>query len=249
MTSEYSCDVESAGDGPDASASARAHADGSPPRTADASRPSMADTQKNRCLWCGEPCRDKYCGHNHRQRAYMSRKLSIIEDVNDTPKRLVYFDPPYPGLSAKYYGDQPTFEGEVDHEHLIRVVAPQYDGWALSTSKDGLRLCLPWCPSDIVICTWVKTHPPNSKSRGPGNITEFVLVLPARRRIWSPPVPDALVTAVARHGGTLPGRKPQKFVHWMFRLLGALPCDTLEDAYPGTGIVGRCWSHFANRTM
>ena len=29
--------------------------------------------------------------------------------------RFAYADPPYPGLSARYYRNEPTFAGEVDH--------------------------------------------------------------------------------------------------------------------------------------
>ena len=38
------------------------------------------------------------------------------------------------------------------------------------------------------------------------------------------------------------GGKPLAFVAHLFRALGAEPGDSLDDLYPGTGIVGRCWT-------
>jgi hypothetical protein len=53
--------------------------------------------------------------------------------------RFAYADPPYPGTARKYYGDQPTFAGEVDHRQLVAsLVDAGYDGWALSTSAKAL---------------------------------------------------------------------------------------------------------------
>jgi len=47
---------------------------------------------------------------------------------------------------------------------------------------------------------------------------------------------------------TLPGRvigtKPAAFCRWMFDLVGATPGDTLDDLFPGSGIVGRAWEFF-----
>lgn len=49
--------------------------------------------------------------------------------------RFAYADPPYPGLAARYYADQPTYAGEVDHAALVASLeASGYDGWALSTA-------------------------------------------------------------------------------------------------------------------
>lgn len=51
---------------------------------------------------------------------------------------------------------------------------------------------------------------------------------------------------------TLPGRvigaKPAAFCRWMFDLIGATPTDTLDDLFPGSGIVGRTWDAFCGRS-
>jgi hypothetical protein len=203
---------------------------------------SISGVTQSRCLWCGQPCRGKTCSHACRQRRYMARKLAVIEDLSDTPKRLAYADPPYPGLSAKYYRDEPTYRGEVDHVRLLDQLVT-YDGWALSTSRKALRYVLSLVPSwvEVDVCPWFKTHH-EPKSRGPANVHEYVIVVPARRRMPGPR--DCLVASAARGGGDLPGRKPLRFVLWLFELLGAAPNDSLDDRYPGTGIVGRCWDEF-----
>ena len=75
------------------------------------------------------------------------------------------------------------------------------------------------------------------------------------------PVTHALVTVVAlltvlavgtwlaaqpaRGNGSLIGRKPEAFCVWMFELLGMVPGDQLDDLFPGTGIVGRCWAELS----
>lgn len=141
------------------------------------------------------------------------------------------------------YRDQPTFGGEVDHARLLEQLAT-FDGWALSTSRKALRdvLSLMDRTDCVTICPWVKVHH-HSRARGPSNVHEYLIVKPAR--LLFPGVPDALVAAVAKGGDSdLIGRKPLKFVAWLFQLLGAQPHDTLDDLFPGSGIVGRCWGEF-----
>jgi len=51
----------------------------------------------------------------------------------------------------------------------------------------------------------------------------------------------------ARFGGELPGRKPIAFCAWLFDCLGMVPGDTLDDLFPGTGIVARAWGELSSR--
>jgi hypothetical protein len=160
------------------------------------------------------------------------------------PKRLAYADPPYPGLAARYYRNEASYAGEVDHAQLIQRLRT-FDGWALSTSRKGLRQVLALAPVGVYVCPWVKIKS-KPKSLGPANIHEYVLVQPARLALGGPP--DAFCGQVARGGDSdLKGRKPIKFVRWIFQLLGAMPGDTLADLYPGSGVVGRCWGEFTRQ--
>lgn len=148
--------------------------------------------------------------------------------------RVAYADPPYPGCARKFYGTE-----EVDHPSLLDRLTTDYDAWALSTSARALPMLLPLCPPEIRICAWVKPHEVPPATYGLHNVWEVVLVLQGRR--LRPGRADALIALPARLGGTLPGRKPLAFCAWLFDCLGMLPGDTLDDLFPGTGIVGASW--------
>lgn len=154
--------------------------------------------------------------------------------------RFAYADPPYPGLSSKYYRDEPTFAGEVDHAALIASLEYSgYDGWALSTGAYALREVLPLCPPRARVCAWVKPIGVSSKTNGLHNTWEAVIVVGGRQR--PPGRRDWLRAMPARGGGDLPGRKPLAFCAWLFDCLGMQPGDEFVDLFPGTGIVTRCW--------
>src|SRR5213595_3074913 len=87
--------------------------------------------------------------------------------------RLAYADPPYPGLSRKYYGDHPDYAGEVDHGELIRSLST-FDGWALSTSAAALPEILASCPPGVRVAAWHRGERP-TRSAGPLNAWEPVI--------------------------------------------------------------------------
>lgn len=218
------------------------------PGTRDTASPGdgsdVAAVPERRCLWCeGElaPLQLRYCSKLCRQTAWRSRQLAVAEDLGDTPKRLCYGDPPFVGLSRRYYRDEPTFGGEVDHAALIARLAT-FDGWALSCSAKSLRALLPLCPPEARVAPWVKPNGVPGVNRGASNAWEAVIYVQARRR--RPGFRDWLCAKPARGGGTLMGRKPLAFCAFLFRLLGASPVDELEDLFPGSGVIGRSWSQF-----
>ncbi len=147
--------------------------------------------------------------------------------------RFAYADPPYPGMAWRCYRGE-----EVDHVELVaRLVT--YDGWALSTSARALSYVLPLCPSDARVCAWVKPIGASSRTYGLHNTWEPVIVGPGRQ--LRPGTRDWLSAQPARLEGTLIGRKPTSFCAWLFELMGMLPGDSLDDLFPGTGIVARSW--------
>ena len=186
--------------------------------------------------WCSKRCR---------QTAWRFRKIPIPWDPGDKPLKIAYADPPYPGLSKKYYGKEASYKGEVDHRELVADLEQNFDGWALSTSAKALKWVLALVQSDnILICPWIKPLR-RVVARGPATITEFLIVSPGRRRLCRPGIPDGFIGAVARGGDSdLIGRKPINFINWMFRLLGLSPLDEFKDLFPGSGIVGRCWNEY-----
>lgn len=157
--------------------------------------------------------------------------------------RFAYADPPYPGTAAKYYRDQPTYAGEVDHRALVSSLQG-YDGWALSTSAVALRDVLPLCPKSARVCAWVKPIGVSGLTFGLHNTWEPLIVVGGRR--LRPGFRDWLSAMPARGGGELPGRKPIAFCAFLFRALGMLPGDELADLFPGTGIVGRAWAEVSH---
>ena len=204
------------------------------------------------CQWCDTPItgRQTYCSKKCRQAAYRfrcrSRRFrcrSRLEVLASDPKRIAYADPPYPGLAGKYYRHEDNYAGEVDHERLLELLAT-FDGWALSTSSKALRDVLSLCPPDVRVCAWVKPIGVSSKTRGLHSTWEPLIVKQARRS--APGVRDWILAQPARFGGDLMGRKPIAFCAFLFRALGAAPCDDFHDLFPGTGIVSSAWREFVS---
>lgn len=158
-----------------------------------------------------------------------------------------YADPPYPGLAKRYYGDQASYAGEVDHAKLIAsLTAAGYAGWALSTSSKALRDVLPLCPPTARVCAWTKPIGVPPATYGLHSTWEPLIVAGGRQ--LQPGVRDWLRAQPARGWGDLPGRKPIAFCAWLFDCLGMVPGDTLVDVFPGSGAVGRAWAELSSRT-
>ena len=205
--------------------------------------------QGRHCDWCRRPrpaTARHWCSKRCRQTHWRFFQTPIPWDPGDKPLKLAYADPPYPGLCRKYYQHEPTYKGEVNHLELVATLENNYDGWALSTSSEALKWVVARVQSDeVIICPWVKPLT-RAVARGPATVTEYVIVSPGRQRLFKPPmVYDSFLGAPARGGDSkLIGRKPIQFVNWLFRLLGASPVDELDDLFPGSGIVGRCWEAY-----
>jgi hypothetical protein len=209
------------------------------------------------CAWCPEaiPADARadsiYCTKSCRQAAHRFRTAGYAPRPAATGRvlRMAYADPPYPGLSAKYYADHPDYAGEVDHGALLERLTSEYpDGWALSTSASALPMVLrlPACPLDVRVASWHRGERP-ARSRGPLNGWEPVVFRGGRPIDRGPRerVVDTLqYVARARltEANRVTGAKPAKFAWWLFDLLGALPGDTLDDLFPGSGGIGRAWS-------
>jgi hypothetical protein len=202
------------------------------------------------CAWCEGPIRRNahpcsvFCKRKCRQAAWRIRNRLRIEEVNDRPMRFAYLDPPYPGM-AWMYKHEPSYRGEVDHGRLIADAEAHYDGFALSTSARALATVLPLFTREFRVCAWVKPIGVAGATFGIHSAWEPLIVVPGRA--LRPGKRDWLAAQPARSGGTLIGRKPEAFCTWMFGLLGMLPGDSLDDLFPGSGIVGRAWAEL-NRT-
>lgn len=240
--------------------------------------PSRRDLQRI-CAWCRGPIpaalrSDAVCCSTRCRQARhrFGSGVGVAAGGRDGSHvlRLAYADPPYPGLSKRYYSGHPDYAGEVDHADLIRRLST-YDGWALSTSARALPDVLALCPPGVRVAAWVRGERP-TRSAGPLNAWEPVIYWGGRRIMPADVSPadttrrdrprdvssiegrrvDALV-----HGSRprltdtnrVIGAKPARFCRWVFDLLGAEPQDSFDDLFAGSGGVARAWDVFADAKM
>ena len=211
------------------------------------------------CSWCDGLVRATarrdavYCTVRCRQAAHRTVVRRAELAATDRPLRLAYADPPYLGLARRYYGDQPSFAGEVDHSELVSRLA-SYDGWALSCSSASVpAIAALLVAQDLQarLAIWHRRPAPHPTA---GLITAYegVFYGPARpvARGSGGPMTDVLLGVEGRPRPTLPssviGMKPPAFLVWVFGLIGARPGDTLDDLYPGSGMVGRAWAGYTS---
>jgi hypothetical protein len=151
-------------------------------------------------------------------------------------------------MAKRYYGDQASYAGEVDHAALIERLA-NYDGWALSTRTATLSRVLALCPDDVRVAVWQVPDTPHPGIRGRWWWSwEPVIVHPARLTMvdLGPVVRDVLSLSWQAEAGALTGtrprltgQKPPGFCRWVLDLLGYRDGDQLDDLYPGSGVMSR----------
>lgn len=192
----------------------------------------------------------------------------MSEDLQLRPMRFCYADPPYPGQAWRVYGKHKDYAGEVDHAELIeRLMADFPDGWALSTSASALPEVLALCPykrgtdkknpgrvepeSSVRVMAWVKPMSAFFKGVSVQYSWEPVILWRGRNRAGQRyAVRDSCIASP--HGyswratpeGHVTGAKPQAFCYWLFDCLGAMPGDTLDDLFTGSGAVARAWKSY-----
>lgn len=155
--------------------------------------------------------------------------------------RLAYADPPYPGKAHLYPENT-----EVDHVALVARLC-EYDGWALSTDERSLAFVLSLCPPTVRVLAWCRKNVPPLLPN-PIAAWEPVILSPARKAPAT--VRSYILTEVPvgfRQRAGLTGQKPAAFCEWVIRCLGAEPADTLDDVFPGTGIMGETWRRWQDQ--
>lgn len=155
-----------------------------------------------RCAWCRGPIDDEKradaicCSTRCRQARHRFTTGVGVGPVaaGSAPLRLAYADPPYPGLSKRYYEGHRDYDGEVDHAELIRHLST-FDGWALSTNERSLQYVLGLCPPGVRIASWHRGERP-TRSGGPLNAWEPVIYAGGR-------IDPSLTAAATRSPGEL----------------------------------------------
>lgn len=174
--------------------------------------------------------------------------------------RVAYADPPYPGQSAKHYGDHPDYAGDVDHQVLIERLEGEFpDGWALSTGAKNLRDLLLLSPAETRILIWDKKagtpfgdhfywrwEPVLLRGcRRPKGYPHTLLEEPAGEIVQA--VPQGFtMTFRDKPAEHVTGAKPERFCHWLFECMGLGPDDELIDLFPGSGAVSGAWESWRN---
>lgn len=176
----------------------------------------------------------------------------------ERPMVFAYADPPYLGVAERYYAkhhpEAAVYDDPETHRTLLERLSDEYpDGWAYSLSSVSLKTLLPMVPDDVRVMAWVKPFHAWRKGVNPSYAWEPVFVRGGRRRDLDADstrlklgYKDFVSANITLQKG-LAGAKPPEFCFWLFEVLNALPGDTFDDLFPGTGIVGRCWDDFSSR--
>jgi hypothetical protein len=166
--------------------------------------------------------------------------------------RFAYADPPYLGKCGKFYEhyhpDGLCWDDLETHRKLVVRLSSDYpDGWALSLLSTQLQVMLPLCPPDVRIGAWVKPFCAFKKGVRPAYAWEPVIFTGGRNENHPPPVKggeqttpkDYIAVPITLKRG-LTGAKPPQFCRWVADLLGYIDGeDTLDDLFPGTGVMGK----------
>lgn len=156
--------------------------------------------------------------------------------------RFAYADPPYLGCGRLYdahHAEARVWDDPEAHRRLIERLCDEYpDGWALSLHEPSLRVLLPMCPEDVRVIPWIKSFA-SFKPNVTRAYTWEPIIARGGRPIPSsqPTVRDWIEAPITMRKG-LTGAKPPKVCHHILDWLNFQPGDTLDDLFPGTGIMG-----------
>lgn len=164
--------------------------------------------------------------------------------------KFAYADPPYIGQAKRHYSHDPIC-AEVDHAVLIAKLMLEYpDGWALSCSSPSLGIIVPLLPKGWRMAAWCKSFCAFKKGVRPCYAWEPIIFWGGRNpmnghKAACPSIggkqitpKDFFVCPITLKKG-LVGAKPEKVCSWILDLLNFQTSDSLDDLYPGTGIMGK----------
>lgn len=158
--------------------------------------------------------------------------------------KFAYADPPYLGQGQRLYGahhdDARVWDRPSTHLALVERLTGEYpDGWAMSLSSPSLATILPMCPPDARVAAWVKPFAAFKPNVPVAYTWEPVIFTGGRHRGRDEDTTrDHLSENITMLKG-LPGAKPERFCAWILDLLGWDPTDTVDDLFPGTGVMDR----------
>lgn len=160
--------------------------------------------------------------------------------------RLAYADPPYLGCCKLYDHNHPDGPDPWDgrcwddletHRLLLNALSERYDGWAYSMTSPSLKQILSVAP-DCRVASWSKSFAAFKRNVRIAYTWEPVLFVPGRDRSadGAPVGRDHLVEPITMRKG-FTGTKPAKVCAWVLDLLGYVEGDTVDDLFPGLGVM------------
>lgn len=156
--------------------------------------------------------------------------------------RFAYADPPYLGCAHRYreHPQSAMWNDPASHGQLMASMDGEYNGWALSLSSTSLPVLLPLAPAGVRIAVWTKPFAAFKRNVRVAYTWEPVIFRPGRdsSKDGAPVTRDHLAEPITLQRG-LTGAKPARFCRWVLDLLGYLDGDTIDDLFPGTGVMGR----------
>ncbi len=153
-----------------------------------------------------------------------------------------YADPPYLGCGKLYadnHADATVWDDPASHRDLVRRLVAEYpDGWAVSLHEPALRQYLQWVPEKARVASWVKPFAAFKANVTRAYTWEPVIFcggrdIPREKPTWRDHISESITL---RKG--LTGAKPWAFCEWILDGLGFEPGDTVDDLFPGTGVMG-----------
>jgi hypothetical protein len=156
--------------------------------------------------------------------------------------RLAYGDPPYLGC-CHLYGHQHNpwgcWDDPATHQTLLHELDCDFDGWAYSLTSTSLAVLLPLAPQGVRVAAWVKPFAAYKRNVRIAYTWEPVIFKPGRdsSKDGAPVGRDHLSEPIQLKAG-LTGAKPPRFCRWVLDLLGYIDGDTVDDLFPGTGVMG-----------
>jgi DNA modification methylase len=154
--------------------------------------------------------------------------------------RLAYADPPYLGCARRYreHPDAARWDDAAEHGRLMATMDEGWDGWALSCSAKSLPDLLPLAPGPVRVGAWAKPFSAFKKHVRIAYTWEPLIFRPARPNNdpAAPCTRDSLTVPMTTRRGVV-GAKPPAFCRWVLDLLGYLDGDTVDDLFPGSGVM------------
>jgi len=155
--------------------------------------------------------------------------------------RFAYADPPYIGCSGRYpeHPESHVWDDPERHVELIHKLNAEYDGWAFSCHEPSLAHLAHRLPEGARVAAWVKPFAAYKPHVRVAYTWEPVIwKRTAERREGDPIGRDHLSCNITLRKG-LVGAKPEAFCLWVLMLLGFQQGDTVDDLFPGTGVMSR----------